>query len=454
MRKLILSLEDIELDASMHSVDPVVVQSLDEVGTIGELDRLDNRGSDAVAETQDGVEVAASLEAMAFHLRRQKPSEMGKLGARFANIAIEEMCSRVGISLEEMPISDAAPAITEEVMQTGAGAIDALKVQAIDKTGQSLLSLINTLTVKREHINAVLAAFTHRIDEVREAIATVRGKQQANEVTSFTEFLPGLVPIFYDLSESSVRNSFTEGGEPVYGLVNKASTVVSDLSHFLTEHTHLYKRLIKKQIDWICDHKDNILKNADGIDQFSFNPSEYQIAGSKPELPDSAPSMGNFVGPSMPGAVRYVTKLSTLETVFGYGALNAINNATASLRCSMVASGNQIKVDPTPIPVLTIDEIEARLLEAERGIEAFKHWSDMAYVKMWKDAFFETVIVENILKNEAASTGDRSLSMLAATVLSLIDRSGADVPQYAVRVLSSLMLYTEYCIRCHMEKIA
>lgn len=450
MRKSLISLEDIQLDASLNSVDPVTVAMVDEPGAIVSMDGLDQSGLVATQNVSNGVEVVTTLESMAHHLRRQKPSAVGSLGVQFANIAIEEICARVGISLEEMPIGPLNEASQDDVLSAGADKIDELKASAVEKTEGALLDMVSALINKRESVCGIIANLRHRIDEVREDINRAKegGVATTPRIASVEEdAVAGLMPIFYDLSKVGEKNSFTESYTPVYGVLNKASSVVSDLTHFLTEHTHLYKRIIKRQTDWICDHKDNILKNSDGINQYSFNPDEFQIAGSTYIGEKSMPTVVRYVGPFMPGAVRFTTILGSVNTLFGFDALQAIEKSSTELRCTIVATDNQIQMDPTPVPVLSLEEIEARLMEVERGLEALDHWASMAYAKLWKDALFEDMVIGNLLKKDALSSGDRSLSMLAASVMTLLNQAGVDVPQYSIRVLSSVVFYAEYSMK-------
>lgn len=440
MRKPLLSLEDIEIDASLHSVDPITMAMVDEPGTIVIMDDLDSRGDAAAIATNAAAEVTTSLEAMSYHLRRQAPTSLGKLGVSFANLAIEEMCGRIGLSLEELPVAPMDDAPAADALIPAADAVARLRDLSVSKSEQSLLELIGTLTEKRESVNGVIALLKHRVDEVRETIAGAAVDAQYAGVVA-DGLMPALMPILYTLNDRTENKSYGDTLNPVYGVVSKGSTVVGDLQHFLTEHTHLYKRLIKRQADWVSDHKDNILKTTGGIDQFSFNPVEYQIAGSSPVQDGSAI---RYVGPEMPGVVRFETTPGVCETTAGYAGIDAIISASSKLVCGLHTTNGTVQMDPVPVTMLSVDEIRARLAEIERGIEALGHWSDMAYAKLWKDAVFEDMIISHLLKKEAANVNDRGLTLLATSVVALLNSATNDVPQYALRVLSSLLCYVEH----------
>ena len=427
MARFSFALEDIEESNEVVVAEPTGFAMMDTPREVSVMENCDKRSTRLVSKIGSSQEAVASLEAMANQLKHSTAASLGKLGVRFANIAIEQFCAGAQYALEELPLdprryeSDPQAATTGGVEKIGEA-----KAELNKGVGTDMVSILYGLTEKRNAFNRIIHQQYHRIDEVQEALDRFKDKE-------------GVKPSTVDLPVSGNYYEFfyVDGGAVALG-----STVVSDISHLLTEHTHLFKRLIKKNLDWLNEHKDNILKTPAGFDQYSFNPVEYNISGSD-VVEKSTESTVVYKGPALPGGKNLYCK-TVANTRFGYDAIDALTHSSAYIDAT-----TPIEPGVEKLAVLNLSEIQARLEELKHGLENIRHWCDMAYCKMWKDAFFEETILTFLMKDEAEGLSERGLSMLAYAILSLLNNATTDVAQYALTSFDALLNYVEDSVRAY-----
>lgn len=408
-------------DASDYLVP--LKKELSEASLLQSLEEQDASGDALVSGIGEKTEAVAALEAISHALVRE--SGMNKLAARFANIAIEELCEGAGLEMDCAALDvvqveqDQAKAV-----EAGVAAIGEITEGAMTAVVEDFTSILKSLTEKRDVFNSAMRQMYHRIDEVYEDLSKLKG-MESTPMPREESFLGGV-----EFNAISYRGR---------GVVVRGCTVVSDLQHLLTEHSHLYKSLIKKQLDWINAHKDNILKDESGFNQYSFNPVEYRAAGS--EVQELSELTANYVGPDLPGGVRFHTE-TTRDVCFGYEAIDALTHSKSYLQSAVEMEGAATG-EQAVVPTLSLAEIEARLAEVKAGLEATRRWCDTGYAKLWKDAFFEEQVLAFLTQKEALNLNQRGLSMVAYAILSLLHNATKDMAQYSLTTLSGLLHYAE-----------
>jgi hypothetical protein len=283
----------------------------------------------------------------------------------------------------------------------------------------TLVSLLAVLSDKRAVVNKAIRSFYARlgeIDENLERVAQLGDVQPSADVIEEPSWFRN-VSVFYEID---------------------AIGVCPKVKHFLANHSHVYKRLVKKQLDWIIAHKDNLLQSENGFSQYTFDPKEYMIAGSIDGETDDVGRVMHVTN-DLPGDVLYGTVVPPTPT-WGYAAVDA-----------MLASGGALSYpDPTARPrmhlraaVLSIEDIKARSAEVKSLLEDIRHWSDVAYMHLWKDAIYDCDVIEHLLTSSASSINQRGLTALASVVVDLLHKADGGVGGYALTEADALLQYIE-----------
>ena len=431
MKKDKLSLEGmpiVEIDNSLSIENPIGYDMLDEEGVSVTMEILDKQNQECQGRIAEGQDVVASLESMAHYLQKKGGIDLGKAGAVFANIAVEQFGAKRSISLEELPINIAKfESDPEEAIGSGVVQIGNLKETVLQDMSGDMTKLLYTLTQKRELFNKAIQNIYRRISEVEEAIEKLGQRDKTLGIRMMLQVPEAWHEFFYE-------GEFRSNG----------STVVPDITFLMTEHNHLFKRLIKRQLEWIEQHKDNILKSKTGFDEYSFNPIEFNINGTKCVSEDGEKEL-RFVSTNVLPGERLFNCLTSSGTKTGFDAAQSLLTSRAFLT-KVITRG--YKPDQN-IGILTVEKIEARIAELKHGLEKLKHWCDVAYRDMWKEAFFDETMISFLLRSEAGSLNERGLSIVAQAVLSLLENSTTDIGQYALLTFSSLLEYLECCMSMH-----
>ncbi len=433
MKKASLALEGLplgEIDNNLSIENPIGADMLDEKGVSVTMDTLDEIGRAWQTEVASGQETIAALESMGNYLQRNGSAALGKGGIKFANIAIEQLCAKAKLYLEELPIdSGVFESNPDEAVATGVEEIKKMQSSITSNMAGDMTKLLVNLTQKRELFNKAIQHMYRRIDEVQEAVDSVPKEHWNHGIRG-------------QLSVNPVWAEFFYGTDCVQG----GSTVVQDIDFLMTEHTHLFRRLIKSQLDWINQHKDNILTTKEGFASYSFNPIEFNISGTE-HIATTDKLLSHYASTNvLPGNRRFnCTTADTLKT--GFDGAQALLNSKAFLTIDKVEEQSVNR-----IPILRVETIDARLAELKHGLVQLKKWCDNAYCALWKDAFFDETMISFLLKTEAGSLNERGLSLVAQGVLSLLDNATTDIGQYALLTFSSLLEYVECCMSAHMPE--
>ena len=407
MKRQIFTLEEIQAVRDIKVATPITGVALYDAPASVLFSALDSRGDGLVKDIGENTEAVIGLEAIAHQLEKSTSATLGSLGARYANIAVEQICDKVNIALEEMPLDIKA-------YETNSGAAVASGVQSLQETIGSiqqteqndLVSLLTVLTSKRDIINKSIRSIYARLGEINENLERIA--QLGGDVGP---------------SEQEVSGDTWMRGVCINWNVASTITACSDLKHFLANHSHVYKRLVKKQLDWITDHKDNLLASVNGFNQYSFDPKEYTVVS----------------GNALPGdAVWVVDTVKT--TAFGYEASDAMLRSGGILTYPRANERvRMILVAPT----LSLEDIRARSAEIKSLLEDIRHWSDVAYVKLWKDAIYDCDVIGHLLTEKAGSLNQRGLTALANVTIDLLHKADGGVGMYALSTVDALLKYVE-----------
>ena len=425
MKMTKIAVEDlslVEINNSLAIENPLGGDTLDESGVSVTMDRLDGIGEQHLSNVSEGQEAIAALESMGHYLQKNGSTTLGKSGVKFANIAIEQLCVKAKCSLEDLPIDVGVfESNPDAAITTGVETIKKMQASITESMAGDMTKLLLTLTQKRELFNKAIQHMYHRIDEVQEALDAYKGDRDAS-LRMYLNVEPRWKEFFYGDND-----------------VQAGATVVPDIDFLMTEHTHLFRRLIKRQLDWITQHKDNVLSAKEGFSEYSFNPVEFNISGTV--LADNSDTIQHYISATvLPGNRLFnCTIPSKLKT--GFDGVQSLLQSKAFLSEEIVA-GKEIRAI-RKINVLRVTQIEARLAELKHGLTMLKKWCDSAYCDLWKEAFFDTTMISFLLKTEAGSLNERGLSLLSQAILSLLDNSSKDIGQYALLTFSALLEYVE-----------
>lgn len=422
MKRTRVALEELssgEITNNLSIENPLGTDMLDEKGVSITMDKLDTIGQEHQLAIGEGQETIAALESMGNYLQKHGSTTLGKSGVKFANIAIEQFCLRAKVSLEDLPIdANVFESNPDEAVTTGVVTIKKMQASITESMAGDMSKMLLTLTQKRELFNKAIQQMYHRIDEVQEALDAYKGDRNAG-IRMYLNVEPNWKEFFY--------------GE---GDLKAGATVIPDIDFLMTEHTHLFRRLIKRQLDWINQHKDNILATKEGFSEYSFNPTEFNISGTV--RADNGDEIQHYISSEVLPGNRLFNCIVPRKLKTGFDGVQSLLQSKAFLS-EEVVTGNVIR----KIGVLRIVQIEARIAELKHGLIMLKKWCDSAYCDLWKEAFFDTTMISFLLKTEAGSLNERGLSLLSHAILSLLDNSSKDIGQYALLTFSALLEYVE-----------
>lgn len=393
-----------------------------------QISTLDNESTKLVAKQASRLDAIVSMEAMARYLSKTKPSGLGATGVMFANLAFESYLEKANVGEVVAPLDVKAYEDTPHLaVSDGVDKITAVKEQSVVAVGDDLTKIVYALSLKRELFISAIDELWRRESNVREQLKKFDGLNM-QPIPTVTQF---------PLEEKHRAILYGE-----LGLVNKGATVVSDLAHVLTTHTHLFKRLVASQVAWIDNHKANLLKTKNGFSQYSFNPKEYQASVDTFVLAHDEQNNAVRITSSavLPGDVKLHCETAA-EVCFGYEATGAL---LASKTYLANAADEPVNLSTlTPLAVLSIEELQARLTEIRAGLKALRYWCDMSYCKMWSSAFYSQALITNLLATEAGSIDERGVSTLAQVTVSLLNQATKDMGQYGCLTLGGLLDYVE-----------
>jgi hypothetical protein len=386
-------------------------------------------------------------------LKSQNPASVGDCGVRMANIAIEQACHQAGLDL---------PALTFDHRRyhTDPQGAYALGLEELEGTNAQLAAslqeiLLQTLLGQAEKQKNL----DYRVTSLWQQVADV--ERRLNSIDTLPHDNIPVIRNFEDL----LYIDDLEADVP--GLRRYAADVMPNLCHFLTEHSHLYKRLIKKQIDWLQDHRDNLLKSHTGFDQYVFNPIDYLIHGQTdhgvleltPEEWQVNRDGKAWRSQELPGGKAFWSFTCKTST-FGRAGIEEMGQCNGHLglfdkrkRLQLLERVNaqtqsvrtqDHSVRFEGIPRLSLDNCKARLAEIKRTLGALEHWTEIAYAKLWKDACFEQVIMAELLQHGRRGPGveEGLISMTNGLIHQLLEASN-DVGEYVARTIDTLLMYIE-----------
>ena len=424
-----ISLEDNELNSNT----PIVDNANEFKKTLSSMDEVDAKCDEIVGNMVDKQNALVTLESYN-HALANDGTTMNKLGAKFTNIAIESACNDAKISLEDLPIDiPTYETNPKEAIDTAIGNLNSVKENISKELTDSTIKLLGALTEKREYFNDVKSKLYRRLDACK-----VKLESLSTEPNSEGNTNPKLMPYKPDFRMIALGNGeielFDNPDTHVSELsvsLAKGATVVPQITFFLNAHSHLFKHIVHRHLDWIKQHKDNVLKTPDGFKHYSFNSFELNLPGS-----DGYGNGGRYFC-EIPGGKYFTTKVDP-GIHFGFDGIEALLNSQVSL-CNF----NSLTVNEKDIPVLTVVEMKARLAELEGGLMKFRSWCDSNYCTLWKDALFDEAIIALMLKEQAGTLNERGLTLMAQAIFKLLNDATKDVGHYVVEVYNSLLCYIE-----------
>ncbi len=419
---LTFGLEELSVNAPNMAAEPVVAEDAQTL-----FDDLKSR--------QD---VVMAIESVATMLRKDEPATVSKSTLRLANMACNAYLNNIQIDMQELPVDltsyDRSPAV---VVEKGADNIDAEKHKVIDTLREPLANLLNLNAASRK-------AFCLKVEALKARMAQIQACMGRGMVPDATSTL-----YLKDASDAAPRLLYPEG------FVHEGATVMHDLSFFLTEHEHMFKRLVKKQIAWMVDHADNLGKTSRPLAQYSFDPGEYRCcdAESAPAHKLSLPlseSEDAFRTKPLPGlkALYFVCRN---QRVFGAEAIDALEGARVTLGdydTVMLEKAKEFWNNPElgKIPMLCIETLQARFEETKRAIGHLEYWGEMTYLQLWKDACFETVVLGHMLEADAQTSYQRMVGEVARATMQQLMQASIDVGDYAIETIDAMVGLIEYCL--------
>ena len=409
-------------------------------------------GEDSEQEQQKGVEAiftnmvgdfesGSALESMIIGIEKAPKEHFNPLTVSLINYSVSNVNDKASIGIESHPINMGGSFALSEI-QNGVQTMKSDQARLFENIKKSLTVLFGQIIVKREELQIEIDKAQKRLDAFCEM---VNMKESINPEA------------FDPMSKKSFHNLFYSGQ-----IKAKASSVMPDVSHFLTEHTHLYKRLIHAQSNWVLDHKDNVLNSVSGIDSYTVGPHQYLCHGShatqKPYQKSSIlVNMHRSI--ELPGMkALYMESMDVSNTgLYGDKALNAQLLVESEIDWFDPALGEQMQAklvlerqgqEQASFQALTKDELLARLSETQRALNDLQHWSDMAFVKMWKDSCFEMHCLPYVIAPTAMKISERALGFVGMVSLKLLKDASSLAGAYAIETIGSMLDFVEF----HLER--
>lgn len=430
--------------------------------------------SRAMSSLQRSVSSLTALESMGNYLRKTDATQLGRSGVLFANIAIEQECEKAQLALESLPLNpqtyqqDPAGAVNAGLAQ-----LQATQQELLERIRASLSALLETLCWRREWCNARIGHLWRVVTRVDDVVGNLDPADFTNDRLKMTVW-QGMEKLCYTRTvEQMDPRLYPLPGSQDHDLpVFSPMRVTGDLHLFLTEHEHLFKRIIAKQTGWLNDHKDNLLKNLDGFGSYLFNPVEYQCHGAsrwdasallfqgKPEDTEVAQMraedrLATYRSQELPGMKAFYTVTSHAPR----GDLDGLETLCKSvarlgdydfLRSSQMLT--RYNAEPRQVRCITAAEAQAYLAEVKRVLRAFEHWADMTFCKLWKDAYFEEEVLVSLQKASADDLTERGFTLMAQSVLKQLNEAAStEVAGYTADTLMELLRYVGQSFSIEVE---
>lgn len=391
------------------------------------------QGSDAsVNDLQQHAQNILALESLGRSLKSKDASTMGKMGMRYFNLAVENYASSSGIDLQELPLkvdefdqnADQALAATMQRVSTiGAGIQEGSR--------ESLIQCLGFLMQKKEALNKAVRDLHHRLDEINEDLQGLKDKGALGASTQGT------------LGDSTQYRHICYSNR---GIISKGAGVADDVVSFLKAHSALYSQLIKKQSEWVRQHKDNVLLTQEGVSSYIFNPKDYLLPGSIFVTRDNGEAV--FRSAELPGGVYFFTSTAEVPVEDADG-VECLANSRAWMGTDPYAT---IRSQDAQAVVLSPVELEARVKEVRMALVEMGRWVTCVYSDLWKDAFFDEVISAVALKHEASTLHERVFGLLAAAVVKMLNEASGSTVLPILNIFDDMLRYMEDSIRIHVPK--
>ena len=379
-------------------------------------------------------DVVVSVESVSAMLRTEPTERISKATLRMVNMTCNACLSNIKMDMQELPVSladyDRTPSL---VIEKGAEKVDEEKHRVLDTLREPLGQLLKMNADSRK-------VFNSKLDTLKQRVATIQACLDRGMTTD-----ESAVIYLKDAGDAAPRLLYPEG------FVQNGATAMHDLTYFLIEHEHMFKRLVKKQSAWIVDHADNLAKTSRPLAQYSFDPSEYRCCDAAYYLGERRSDGDSvFKTKPLPGLKAMAFKARS-SRVFGAEAIEALEAASVKmLDCdpTVVKNANEFWNNPElgKLPNLTTAEVKARLEEAKRALDHLAHWGDMTYIELWKSACFEAVLMEGVLKPDALSLAQRMMTDLARATMRQLFQATVDVADYAFETIDAMFGLIEYCL--------
>ena len=423
MKYRILALENIESESESVVATPITGVALYDAPNKAVFGELNNEAGGWVKDIGEKTDAIISLEAISHQLAKSTATTLGTLGAKYANLAIEQICNKANITFEELPLDTKKYETNpSEEISSGVAGLNTAIVAMQDVEKKDLVSLLGVLTSKRDYVNKVIRSIYARLGEIDENLERI--KELGGDVGPTEQEIDNpawlqLACVRYDISTSSLT--------------------CSTLKHLLANHSHVYKRLVKKQLDWISDHKENLLTSVNGFKQYSFDPKEYLLSGANVADSGNSNDKSFYYSDPLPGDATYTVELPSTIT-YGYDACDAIKQTNWKLVPTAYGMRPKMRL---VAPVLSLEDIRARSAEIKSLLEDIRHWSDIVYMKLWKDAIYDCDVIGHLLTEQAQNLNQRGLTALASVVIDLLHKADGGIGNYALNTVDVLLKYVE-----------
>jgi hypothetical protein len=409
-----------------------------------ELDRLqaaEEAGNSQVNQLVTLQESAIALESLQRSLKRPDALAMGKMGARYFNVAAESFLEQARLSPDALPMDvrhyEQAPL---EAVNEAADSLTKSLDQLMTMGRGDLVSLMASLVEKRASMVRILQDMHHRLDEIDEDLTAVdEGKAQSAN--------PDALQVVV-----GTHNKYRLMAYSGLGVVAKGATVSGDVIHLLDEHMAMYKRLVHNQGEWVRQHRDNLMVEVDKFsEQYSFDPSEYLMAGA--QYTGECVRGLTYQSKALPGGLRYFC-ITAAHRSYGFNAIELLMKST-----SYLAPDPQYSPKNTPtveeIRALSVMEIRARVKEMRMALLKLREWCDFVHRDLWAQAMFEDAIVGFMVVN--GTGGERTpvwtdLSRCAAVVVKLLNEASSSMGTQLLGVFQGLLCLLEDSIRVHVPQ--
>ena len=395
---------------------------------VGQLSSIETQSESHVRAVAQAQSSAMALEAMARGLVGEDGLSMGKLGARYLNIAAEQLLEAADLEVGRLPID--VDRYVQEPQAAIDQAVDHIKEdtkEVIDLGSINLSSLLYDLAQKREILSDSIKALHVRLNEIDEDLNDYAGSDS---------------PATNVMLDSSKFTHICYTGK---GIVSSAATVVFDVSDFLSGHAYTYGRLVESNCDWLKQHKDNLLITPQGFNEFVFDPTIYLMPGAK--FSHTAFDYAFFTTRELPGGTCAYMK--TVEgSKSGLEAVDALMGSSIYLAPGL-DSPNAI-VPNTDVAPLGIMALKARSRELRSGLMKLRNWSNAVHSELWKDAMFDSVVVRNLLVPQANTLSERSVGSLSAAIVKLLNEASGNIGSTVVGIYDDLLRYMEASVAIHV----